>query len=625
MALSIFGHANNPKYFDIRLDDDYIVFRGSPEEAASAHLKGTLVLCLSEPFTIKHLKLRLVGVSRIGWTLIAGPLGGSKKQIKEHIVFEKTWKFRDAGKGKTEIMPADNYEFPFDVVLPGSLPESVEGLADSWVTYRLKAEIGRKYAKDIHARKPLRIIRTLDPTALEFAHLMVQAVENIWPNKLEYSISLANKAVIFGTSITVNFRLLPLVKGLKIGNILAQLVESHELTLPPDEVSQQRKVTRTSKLIFSHSFEIEEQRDFFVPNADAEGYRFSKTWSLPTTLRKCLQDADTQGIKIKHKLKFRVQLHNSDGHTSELRASLPVHIFISPNLPIDENNNIIDQSHNSVHTVDFYLAQQAPPLYGEHRFDQLYGDMDPNGYFTPGTHSGVASPLESHSRNLSAENLTMAPAGRRGGDICAHALHNRLTDLHLLRRRSSGPPATPPPEPLSTAPADDPHHPQQQQQQQQRRRRSLPTDALPSIMGELELATTDGGSRRSSEDAAALSGLATPNPHFSEVEDLCRVPSYSTALRSSAKTHYDRSLPNYQAATASNPPSPTAVAAAAAAAAAVARVGVRRAHSRRTSRLFGILEAPARPHFSLHQRGSSADPSMDSERQLRIMQARAGG
>ncbi|KAI2359195.1 hypothetical protein LOY91_006852 [Ophidiomyces ophidiicola] len=558
MALSIFGHANNPKYFDIRLDDDYIVFRGSPEEAASAHLKGTLVLCLSEPFTIKHLKLRLVGVSRIGWTLIAGPLGGSKKQIKEHIVFEKTWKFRDAGKGKTEIMPADNYEFPFDVVLPGSLPESVEGLADSWVTYRLKAEIGRKYAKDIHARKPLRIIRTLDPTALEFAHLMVQAVENIWPNKLEYSISLANKAVIFGTSITVNFRLLPLVKGLKIGNILAQLVESYELSLPPDEVSQQRKVTRTSKMIFSHSFEIEEQRDFFVPNADAEGYRFSKTWSLPTTLRKCLQDTDTQGIKIKHKLKFRVQLHNSDGHTSELRASLPVHIFISPNLPIDENNNIIDQSHNSVHTVDFYLAQQAPPLYGEHRFDQLYGDMDPNGYFTPGTHN-------------------------------------------------------------------DPHHPHQQHPQQ-RRRRSLPTDALPSIMGELELATTDGGSRRSSEDAAALSGLATPNPHFSEVEDLCRVPSYSTALRSSAKTHYDRSLPNYQAATASDPTSPTAVAAAAAAAAAaVARVGVRRAHSRRTSRLFGILEAPARPHFSLHQRGSSADPSMDSERQLRIMQARAGG
>lgn len=53
------------------------------------------------------------------------------------------------------------------------MPESVEGLTESWVMYRFKAEIGRKYAKDIVARKPLRIIRTLDPSALELAHAMV--------------------------------------------------------------------------------------------------------------------------------------------------------------------------------------------------------------------------------------------------------------------------------------------------------------------------------------------------------------------------------------------------------------------------------------------------------------------
>lgn len=104
---------------------------------------------------------------------VHGPLSGNKKQGREEIVYERTWKFRDAGRGKTEIMPADNYEFPFDVILPGSLPESVEGLQDTWVTYRLKAEIGRKYAKDLHARKPLRIIRTLDPSALELLHVMV--------------------------------------------------------------------------------------------------------------------------------------------------------------------------------------------------------------------------------------------------------------------------------------------------------------------------------------------------------------------------------------------------------------------------------------------------------------------
>jgi hypothetical protein len=89
------------------------------------------------------------------------------------VFFDKTWTFRDAGKGKTEVLPADNYEFPFDVILDGSLLESVEGLKDTWVTYRFKAEIGRKYAKDIVVRKPLRIIRTLDASALELVHAMV--------------------------------------------------------------------------------------------------------------------------------------------------------------------------------------------------------------------------------------------------------------------------------------------------------------------------------------------------------------------------------------------------------------------------------------------------------------------
>lgn len=83
------------------------------------------------------------------------------------------WNFRDPAKSRTETLKPDNYEYPFDIILQGSLPESVEGLQDSFVIYRFKAEIGRKYAKDIVVRKPLRIIRTLDSSALELAHAMV--------------------------------------------------------------------------------------------------------------------------------------------------------------------------------------------------------------------------------------------------------------------------------------------------------------------------------------------------------------------------------------------------------------------------------------------------------------------
>ena len=100
-------------------------------------------------------------------------MGGQKKHIRDETFLKKTWTFKDAGKGKTETLPADNYEFPFDIVLEGSLPESLEGLVDNCILYRFKAEINRKYSKDIVTRKPLRIIRTLDPTDLELTHIMV--------------------------------------------------------------------------------------------------------------------------------------------------------------------------------------------------------------------------------------------------------------------------------------------------------------------------------------------------------------------------------------------------------------------------------------------------------------------
>lgn len=104
MALSFFsggGSASNAKYFDIRyvelnhhyvhgkhlltalrLNEDYIVFRGGEHEAASAHLKGTLVLCLSEPLAIKHIRLELTGMSRV-WYVAGSGRRGNKFKLME--------------------------------------------------------------------------------------------------------------------------------------------------------------------------------------------------------------------------------------------------------------------------------------------------------------------------------------------------------------------------------------------------------------------------------------------------------------------------------------------------------------------------------------------------------------
>lgn len=549
MALSFFsggGSASNAKYFDIRLNDDYIVFRGNEHEAASAHLKGTLVLCLSEPLAIKHIRLQLTGMSRVCWHLPSSSAGGGRKSWRERVFYDKTWRFRDPGKGKTEVLAAGNYEYPFDVVLEGSMPESVEGLSETWVMYRFKAEIGRKYAKDIVARKPLRIIRTLDPSALELAHAM--SVDNIWPNKIEYSISTPTKAVMFGTAIRVDFKLVPLLKGLRIGQTTSQLIESHDLTLNPEDADSVRNTYKITRTILTDEHEVDENNIEILDEA-AEGYQFTRYLDMPQTLTRCLQDTDTKGIKIRHKLKFRIQLHNPDGHISELRATLPVSIFISPNIAIDENNNLREQTQQSTRrAADEFAAHQAPPLYGEHTFDQLYSEVDPNGYRTPGPGSGgPGTPFGALSRNISAENLASMNA-LTNTDISASALHTRLTNLtanSLLH------PATP----------NEP--PQESPSESHTNSRGLNVhfgDYFgPSSGSNSHSPSSPELSRRPSDDGdhdPISSGMATPyHPQYAEVETLSRVPSYSTAVRA-AVGPCDSGLPDYNAVIASDLPSP---------------------------------------------------------------------
>ncbi|KAI5304664.1 hypothetical protein KEM56_006160 [Ascosphaera pollenicola] len=627
------GALSKATYFDIRLDDSYVVFRGNEQEAASSHLAGTVVLCLNEPLTIKHIKLSLVGMSRVSWHSSA-PGAGRGRAARERTFFEKTWTFRDAGKGKTEVLPVDNYEYPFEIILDGSLPESVEGLHDSWVTYRFKAEIGRKYAKDLIVRKPLRIIRTLDPSALELAHAM--SVENVWPEKVEYSISTPSKAVIFGTSVKVDFRLLPLLKGLRIGAITSQLIESHEFTLNPDDADLFHSTYRTTRVIAGDTHFVtglhghrsrsrsrhrnsggsrndggrgstsdEEMEALQYLEDGMPGYCFTRVLELPKTLSKCMQDTDTRGIKIKHKLKFRVQLHNPDGHTSELRATLPVSIFISPNLPIDEHNTLsmsaireaLPSTANHASALDtinaaLSLQQQAPPLYGEHQFDQLYEEVDTPGYQTPGVMSGATTPfgLGTLSRNISMENLSALPemsygmSGGMTGNISAAMLQHRLNNLNPNtngnRSRAPSNPAlaanpestlpsastpdsdTPPSssaaagiaEPISIASHQNAASPnitlsRSPDQNIAPIAQSLPTSHPLIAAGAASVLTpTNGLSRRGSEDecfSAVASGAVTPSPYFAEVEDLSRVPSYQTAVRSHARRRLSAGLPDY--------------------------------------------------------------------------------
>lgn len=60
------------------------------------------------------------------------------------------------------------------MILPGSTPESIEGLSDSWLIYRMKATLERGLLQsNAVVRKQVRVIRALDTSALMLAHELV--------------------------------------------------------------------------------------------------------------------------------------------------------------------------------------------------------------------------------------------------------------------------------------------------------------------------------------------------------------------------------------------------------------------------------------------------------------------
>lgn len=222
----------------------------------------------------------------------------------------------------------------------------------------------------------------------------------------------------------------------------------------------------------------------------------------------------------------------------QLRATLPVTIFISPNQPLDEDGNLVRQAPvEAAASSTTRMTGIAPPGYGEHILDQLYEDVDLNGlhsgFQTPAIQSGVNTPFYALSRAGSAENLHQM-AGMQA--VPPAALSSRLQDVSMdpsSRNHSYNS--------LSAAATDGattPHTPH------------AGDSSHNSPMQSAPLSRSHSGENPS--------GINTPE-HV-EFEDLNKVPSYSTAVKTPARplsmVEGGLVLPDYNSAV-SAPSSPT--------------------------------------------------------------------
>lgn len=140
----------------------------------------------------------------------------------------------------------------------------------------------------------------------------LQSVEDVWPEKLEYSMSIANKGVVFGSPIRVDFKLVPLVKGLSIGSISSYLVEFRHL-----QSARCYKKNQTHRVIAQDEWTLSDGLET-VDIDGRDGHRFHRWIQVPKSLTGCLQTVSTRGIEAKHIIIFVLRLRNPDGHQSKV-------------------------------------------------------------------------------------------------------------------------------------------------------------------------------------------------------------------------------------------------------------------------------------------------------------------
>lgn len=491
-----------------------------------------------DPSAVKRVHLKLTGAMKLKWIdHVNTPRGTIAKPVKfEKTVYEHDWgnilsgssrpspahspvgsrntsstnlsgmAAAAAQNGNARAAAPPALELPFEVVIPGDTPESVEGMQNGSLVYRLQAVVERgRFTNSLVGRKLVRIVRTLGSDSFELTQTM--AIENTWPNKVDYAIETPSKAVAIGSSCRVHFLLVPLLKGLKLGPVKTQLIEYTTLASPSGHVYNGENVVLETK-----------SRPTLNPEESEDRWSIYENVVLPSSLTKCTQDCQVGShIKVSHKLKFGVSLINPDGHTSELRASLPIYLFISPTISVSaadptqvsypghevEEEPLFDAPNLDPVALatsdDTYLSQgldvNAPPNYHDHIYDRLWNDIPASAAGSP-THSGETSPYINSRRNsLDADGLGMTSLDNQTRTQLAAGL--RALESYQNNGRN-------------TAPSSGPT-----------------TPGIP-INGGVE----NYFNARPANSTTPSSPIDTPGGGSDvDIEALSRVPSYSTAIR----------------------------------------------------------------------------------------------
>lgn len=337
----------------INVDTEEVLLLGHAEEAAGKMLQGSVVLNLSEPIKVKAINLSFIGKMKVSWSegkyFFFVYLNGRKQKKltfslykkgvgphqqyhkQERTILTHDWEFvrpqlhpaqssssqvvnQPTPHKKSTLLSAGQHKWDFELLLPGNLPQTLDSDVGS-VTYRLKATVERStFIQNTVKKKEIRVVRCVLPSEFE----LVQSLEihNTWAQKMVYDISVPSKLYAFNDTIPISFKILPIASHLKVHAIMASIKEYCTYTANGHKKTETR-IVRLMRLDnpFSEAISTASSPPTWNRVLDL---------SVPSKSPIIFADADSDMIRIRHRLKFVITLANADGHISELRCAVQI-------------------------------------------------------------------------------------------------------------------------------------------------------------------------------------------------------------------------------------------------------------------------------------------------------------
>ncbi|KAL6400066.1 putative HECT-type ubiquitin ligase-interacting protein creD [Ilyonectria robusta] len=335
----------------IRPACDFVFLFGSGEEARGQYLRGKLILFEPNGESILGVRLRMTGRILLGDH--QADTDESAKWLSKELFFHQWEPFLTEDQISRTCANGRTYEWPFELFIDGNQEESFRGCSRCSLNYRLEASaFSEDNSNSSWDFAPIRIIRCPALSAYELIDPIT--THGKWAGKVEYNVSMAHQAIALGGLIPVDAQLAKLEPGVQVVKARFFLREVHSLQ---DETVPGRLAYEGQRTVMEWPLTIHDTR--------GQMHSWQQCFDLPRIVRKCSPDLSACMISISHTLYFAVTLMQSNGTVSEYESSIPIILFVSPELPVNGWGIFVQENQNFTSNALDILAEglHVPPKY----------------------------------------------------------------------------------------------------------------------------------------------------------------------------------------------------------------------------------------------------------------------